>query len=206
MLEDLLQLREDAAYVKFVMHEQLTSDKQVYESELKDVFLPYNGWDLPKKYQIRKAQNKVFSSSKNEYIDIENIYLDAIINIDGKDYLETRMEKVDYRSLRKDIRYSAVNQYVMDRGHNVGDIDLIFGRDEEWIRKYCAKQKEAKRKYIMDKVKKICGNEIEEVSGKEINDLYVKGNNDKIAHIWAITAGGWNIQRLHIRILVKEIK
>lgn len=208
MFKELMGLKKEIEYAKPIIRKQLNNGKQcLYDlNELKEKFPGYASWMMPERYELRVVSDSFWN--KNAY------YLDAIVNIGGKDYNHTVMyHTANYRI--EPNKLSALNQYVFDKGYNPKDIELIEGRDEEWISRFCAKEKEAKRKYIEAKVEKICGKELEEVSGECVGDLYVKGNNGKIAHIWAITAGGYNTdvivnvkhgQRRHIRILVKEIK
>jgi hypothetical protein len=67
------------------------------------------------------------------------------------------------------------------------------------------KDVEFKRKGIIAKVQKICTEEIAEVAEVAGDGLLIRGANNKVAHMWAILAGGYNIQCLHIRVLVKEM-
>lgn len=204
MLDDLLGLKQDLFYIGGLMWGQMSSDKHVYDTDLKDTFKQYSSWTLPQRYEVRTENIRYFDYKERTWKDGKVNHLDAIIMVDGKEYKHTRMTSTpSYQD--KLIKYDAKKQYVKDKGHNPNDIELLEGRDEDWIRKYCTKQKDLKRKYIIDKVTKICGSSVEEVSGEEVSDLYVRGNG-RTAHIYAITAGGWNIQKLHIRILVKEIK
>lgn len=87
----------------------------------------------------------------------------------------------------------------------VSDVAYNVERDDAWIIKTATKETQERREAIEAAVKKICGDEI--VSGTDTNDgILVKGSNGKVAHVWAIHAGGYNIQCLHIRVLVKEVK
>lgn len=61
------------------------------------------------------------------------------------------------------------------------------------------------KKMIEAKVRKICGDEITNVDDTN-GDIYAKGSNGRTAYIYAIWAGGYHIQKLHTRILVKEVR
>lgn len=209
MVADLLGLKEAVAYARPIIFQQTRNgNEKVFEVfPDKDKFRGYGWWDLPARYEYREEKGGYHKVVDGRYVYTEcvNRYIDAIVTIDGEEFKDTPIYEMGHYSIEPKKR-NALESYVASMGHNPSDIELIDGRDEEWIKKYCAKQKELKRKYIEDKVRKICGNELEEVAGREVSDLYVRGTNGKTAHIWAITAGGYNIQRLHIRILVKEVK
>ena len=115
------------------------------------------------------------------------------VTIDGKEYL--------------DHRGSGQKQYFRDLG--IGDVSQMdeqlaryYRRDERIQR--TEKDAENKRKTIINRVDKICTKEIVEIAEVPGDSLYIRGANGKVAHMWAIFAGGYNIQCLHIRILVKE--
>lgn len=209
MVADLLGLKEAVAYARPIIFQQTRNgSEKVFEAfPDKDKFRGYGWWDLPAKWEYREETSGFHKVVDGKYVFVEcvNRYIDAIVTIDGVEFKDTPIYEMGHYSIEPKKR-NALESYVASMGHNPNDIALIDGRDEEWIRKYCAKQKELKRKYIEDKVRKICGDELEEVAGREVSDLYVRGTNGKTAHIWAITAGGYNIQRLHTRILVKEVK
>lgn len=207
MFNDLMGLKKAVAYARPLIREQKQNGKQcVYElPDLKEKFRGYGSWELPERYELRFEVSSIWDKDQRQWVDKDSYYLDALINIDGKDYKETVMYNTAHYTIEP-IKRSALNQYVLEKGHTPSDIDLIDGRSDEWISTFCAKEKEAKRKYIEAKVEKICGKDVEEVEGENIGDLYVRGSNGKTAHIWEVQAGGYNIQRLHIRILVKEVK
>jgi len=98
-------------------------------------------------------------------------------------------------------------QYLSDCGLGEisnGDMQLIkyYTRDERLKR--VDKEIDSKRKSIIAHVKKICTEEIIGVSQVAGDGIFIKGANGKTAHMWAIFAGGYNIQCLHLRVMVKE--
>ena len=116
--------------------------------------------------------------------------------IDGKEYLEC------FRYL------DGASEYFKDCGlGKISNSDMMllkYPKDERL--KKIEKDVESTRKTVIAKVKKICTEDIIEVAEVAGYGLYVRGANGKVANMYAIYAGGYNIQCLHIRILVKEIK
>lgn len=99
---------------------------------------------------------------------------------------------------------SGMIQFFRDRNVHESHVTLVNGRTDEWIANRAHKDMIAKKKAIEAKVAKICG-EVVDVNDQGC-DIYVKGSNDRIAHLWRILAGGYNIQCLHTRVLCKEVK
>lgn len=101
-------------------------------------------------------------------------------------------------------------KYLEDCGfYNIPKCDVQFveynNRDER-IKKI-EKEIDIKREIIIAKVKKICTENIVDVAESIYNDgIYIRGVNGNVAHMWAVFAGGYNVQCLHIRVLVKETK
>lgn len=115
--------------------------------------------------------------------------------IDGKEYL-------DYRG-------SGEKEYFHDLGlKGVTQLDAQLARyySKEERTKRVEKDAEGKKKNIISRVQKICTEEVTEVAEVPGDGLFIRGANGKVAHMWAVFAGGYNIQCLHIRVLVKEAK
>jgi hypothetical protein len=143
---------------------------------------------------------------KKEYIN-ELVYLNAIIEFKGQKIKETlsvndrQAENDYYASNYKD----GIKTVLETNGLTMTEYETAEGRDDEWINKRAEKENQELRLWVEKKVKAICGDEIleaTEVSG----ELLVKGSNGRIAKIWSVRAGGYNIQRLHTRLYVKEHK
>lgn len=96
------------------------------------------------------------------------------------------------------------NLFLQHRKVYPADIKLVEGKDELWIRARAHKDMIRHKEALEAKIAKICGR-IDSVN-EESGEYYIKGTNGRIAHIWRIIAGGWNIQRAHSRCLVKEVK
>lgn len=99
---------------------------------------------------------------------------------------------------------SGLIKFFYDRQVHASHVKLVSGRSEEWIAARAHKDMLAKKKAIETKVAKICG-EVVDVDDQGC-DIYVRGTTGKVAHLWRILAGGYNIQCLHNRVLCKEVK
>lgn len=87
---------------------------------------------------------------------------------------------------------------------------LECGRTDEQIRAKAHKDMLNQKQTIESKVRKICGETIVSIDDAS-GEIFAKGSNNKIAHLWASYAGGYNAgtivnkrhgQRLHIRVYV----
>lgn len=126
----------------------------------------------------------------------------SLIIIDGEVYEDYLYSTGSYIKAKE--TYDGLADYLRTREHSLSDANLIDRRDEAWIIKRAEKENENLRKALIAKVEKICGPEIVEVT--DAIELYLKGSNGRTAKLWAISAGGYNIQCLHTRVLVKEVK
>lgn len=136
------------------------------------------------------------------YEEENNVIITEFINIDGIEY-ENYLYSTGKSYYKDKERYNGLAKYLLTKGHTLSDANLIDGRDDSWIIKRAEKEVENLRKSLIAKVSKICGEEIVEVI--ELCELYLKGSNGRTAKLWAISAGGYNIQCLHTRVLVKEV-
>lgn len=91
---------------------------------------------------------------------------------------------------------------------------LECGRTDEQIKDKAHKDMLNQKQTIESKVRKICGETIVSIDDNS-GEIFAKGSNDRIAHLWASYAGGYNAgiivnerhgQRLHIRVYVKEVR
>ena len=93
--------------------------------------------------------------------------------------------------------------FLKNRKVYVADTKLVQGRDEAWIRATAHKDMIRHKEALEAKIMKIC-DKIDSVMD-EFGEYYVKGTNGRTAHVWRIFASG-PIQRLHTRVLCKEVK
>lgn len=114
-----------------------------------------------------------------------------------KDRLEELMADPDYWSLSK----------MRAKGFTAFEFELQYRRHEldEYLEKHLRRDAEHFVKKLMNRVAKKCGNitnidELYFVNG-DLNGL-VKGDKGE-AHVFTIVAGGYNVQCLHNRVLVK---
>lgn len=94
--------------------------------------------------------------------------------------------------------------FLQHRRAYVADTKLVEGRDEPWIRARAHKDMIRHKEALEAKIMKIC-DQIDSVMD-DFGEYYIKGTNGRVAHVWRICAGGWNIQRAHTRCLVKEVR
>lgn len=136
-----------------------------------------------------------------EQIEVEGEMYDNLL------YDQTPWEAMRYFSVEeKKNKLNGLHNLLQKNGCSISDMRwLENGRTEEDIRNRAHKDMLKHKEAIEKKVEKICGTEITHID-EFACDIYVKGSNGRVAHIWAIQAGGYNIQCLHIRVLVKEMK
>lgn len=126
-----------------------------------------------------------------------------------KDSTDERLSLLQIRKLQDQFKErfqarSGLIKFFYDRQVHASHVKLVSGRSEEWIAARAHKDMLAKKKAIETKVAKICG-EVVDVDDQGC-DIYVRGTTGKVAHLWRILAGGYNIQCLHNRVLCKEVK
>lgn len=140
----------------------------------------------------------------SKFEEFNGVVINEFITIDGVEYENNLYSTGRMSYYKAHEKYDGLAKYLSTRGHTMTDANLIDGRDEVWIIKRAEKEVENLRKSLEKKVEKICGETIVEVTDAVI--LYLKGSNGRTAKLWAIRAGGYNIQRLHTRVLCKEVK
>lgn len=100
--------------------------------------------------------------------------------------------------------YDGWHKFLSDREVLEADVNLTYGRDEQWIVERAHKDMLAHKKWIENKIEKMLV-KVDKVD-KVTDGWYLTGTNGKVAHMWFVPAGGYNIQRFHYRCLVKEVK
>lgn len=144
-------------------------------------------------YKDEDGYNKFSHYETRNYKDVLNIY-----TIRGKEF---KIPQFRHRE-----ESEAWAKVIINLGHTKSDWNWFDNkRTDEDINKLANKLMLQQKKAIEQKVEKICGKEITHID-ETTGEIFVKGSNERTAHIWAINAGGYNIQCLHIRVLVKEIK
>jgi hypothetical protein len=142
---------------------------------------------------------------EKEYLN-ELVYLNAIIEFKGQKIKET--VSVNDRQAENDYFASnyqdGIKTVLVTNGLNMTEYETAEGRDDEWINNRAKKENAELRVWVEKKVQQICGDEI--TQAEQNGELLIKGSNGRVAKIWTIRAGGYNIQRLHLRLLVKEVK
>lgn len=101
-------------------------------------------------------------------------------------------------------KYNGYFNFLQDREVYIQDVELCKYRDEKWCIDRAHKDAVDHGKWIEGKIKKLLVG-VEEIEEYGNCDWLIKGTNGKTAHMWFITAGGYNIQRKHVRCLLKEV-
>ena len=169
-----------------------------------------NGCISPNAKEITEEIN-TFSFKGTAYI------LTDIIVVDGAEYttVEAIRIKCDsengyrvYNSAENSIEKKYDMEHIFYRNREVyeQDIELVWGRSDEWIKERAHKDTEKHRKWIEAKVQKMLGEVTDVWEERADSSWYFKGTNGKTAHMWFIPAGGYNIQRAHVRCIIKEVK
>lgn len=119
----------------------------------------------------------------------------------------------DYFRMKQ--KYDGLSELLNMNGCSDSDKSwLEYGRTDEQIKDKAHKDMLTQKQAIESKVRKICGETIVSIDDSS-GEIFAKGSNDRIAHLWASYAGGYNAgiivnerhgQRLHIRVYVKEVK
>ena len=152
-------------------------------------------------------------SSKAQFVDAEDYV--AVIDfytIDGIDYkvvlaVDTKGTRGCDRWRMKDKVVEQIDEqkkFLTDRKISKTDYIQVEGRSVEWCKERAVKDAAAHRKSIEQKVHKMIGDVVEIL--EDLDGWYLNGSNGKRCHMWFIYAGGYNIQCLHVRCLVKEVK
>lgn len=211
-INDLLEVKEmvktfkiartDQAIYKVCSYdpiERAANESEDYKKYIKEKYKNYHVIPEMKTCCGLKTTKKI---TKHE--EFEGVVINEFIEIDGveyENYLYSTGNRSYYQAKEK---YNGLGEYLSSKGHTITDGNLIEDRADDWIIKRVEKEVENLRKSLIAKVNKICGEEIIEVT--EACELYLKGSNGRTAKLWAISAGGYNIQKLHTRVLCKEVK
>lgn len=157
-------------------------------------------------YSLWYVSNKAKFIETDDYVAVVDFY-----TIDGNDYrvvlaVDTKNNNRD-RWKMKDRAVEELSQHLKffsDRKISKSDYAQVEGRSVEWCKERAVKDASAHRKSIEQKVQKMIGDVVE--ISEDLDGWYLNGSNGKRCHMWFIYAGGYNIQCLHTRCLVKEVK
>lgn len=218
LLEKWMNEYEEQVYNKLIRTQQLVRlwNKAKTESRTLEV----NGYNKDTSVEIPEMKNcccwKIAPNWRRETLTVENTVVTFIVEsleVEGKMYDNIRYKENDswrlnsyYSYQNKLAELDGFSKLLKQNGCSMSDVNwLASGRSEQDIRTKAHKAMLTQKAAIEAKVKKICGNELTHIDelGAEI---FAKGSNNRVAHIWAIGAGGYNIQCYHTRVLVKEVK
>ena len=159
--------------------------------------------DLQKEYQ--EQQKKRYDITEDnlklitDYAGYKQRYKDELI----QEYL--KLTPNDYRTnnLKAEINYEYLKLW--QKRHTKIDLDII-SRSQKDIEKILDRELETKRKNLITRIEQKAGNII------NASALYIAGNGEingfiegtiKTVQVETITAGGYNVQCFHYRVLVK---
>lgn len=195
-IEELRDVQLLRAEMKQAQKEQRTVRVEGHESEYHEqpyVVLPefrhYSYLKITPKYELREpTSGRRFDTEK---------HLIGYLQIRG---MEFPIDLVGYPEM-----FNFEESVMKAFKHSVSDYKLFdIQRNDDYIEKLAEKEKNTRRLQIEKAVEKICGAVLD--GGSDVPDgIMVRGSNGRVAHVFAIRAGGWNIQRAHIRVLIKEI-
>jgi hypothetical protein len=97
------------------------------------------------------------------------------------------------------------SHFIVDNGSTVQDFKYVENRDEKWCIERAQKDTISHRRSIEQRVRKYIG-EVVKVDKCPGDGWYLLGDNGNKCHMYFIEAGGYNIQCLHIRCIVKPVK
>lgn len=164
-----------------------------------------SGYMIAEKYDVKEIYNS--------YKKMVGIVVYDYLTIEGVEYKKRLYDTIHHsQKFYDEVVVSELSKLnplsVIMNKENLTKTDLKWleiDRTETEIDTKAEKEMQLQKQAIEAKVKKICGDKITHV--EDLGDtLIIKGSNDRLAKLWAIVAGGWNIQCEHIRVLVKEIK
>lgn len=158
-------------------------------------------------YCMWEVSDRAYFVDTAKYVAVMDIY-----TLDGNDYnvvlaVGTKDSKACDRWRMKDKVVEELDQhkkFLADRHVSKSDYAQTEGRSIEWCKERAVKDAANHRKSIEQKVQKMIGDVVEIL--EDYDGWYLNGSNGKRCHMWFIYAGGYNIQRLHTRCLVKEVK
>lgn len=172
-----------------------------YYSELRVKFVE----ERSKQYEITKENLE--SILKNSWSD-EPKYSDEDVTRIMNKFNAGEMAEYAKANLISSINHSKFNSW--KNAHTKSEIAIVEGMyDEKYLDKVLDREVDSKRKTLIARIEKKAG-EIQDAKGLhigengEINGTVI--GEKATVKVQTVFAGGYNIQILHYRVLVKEIK
>lgn len=206
-------LRAKAAYDKWTVAKRefrktCVVDAWDIREELKGDYHMYAALKVPANHEEREYQfNDTTIYALIGWLCVDNkFYTQCIATASAKNSTSLySARRAAVKSFEEELsKHTGWSRFLHDHQVHEADVKLVQGRDEEWIATRAHKDMLRLKQTIEAKIAKIC--EAIEAVNEECEGYLVKGTNGKIAHLWRILAGGYNIQKLHTRVLVKEVK
>ena len=169
---------------------------QCMKDWMKDMVEIWDAWDAKKKESVKEAHETVREIEKREYAREAELGYNYAVMKNDETLKAIRSEIADIRKRYTEFEWREL-PYL----------------SEEQIHELNVKSAKDLVQNLYERVCHIVGF-FEDASGLEVSrnnegfaviNGIVKGNG-KIAKVQSVGAGGWNIQRFHIRVLVHEIK
>lgn len=206
-LDEYRQAREDQLLRAMKAREDWTHTARSQEKaerlinivpeEYRRGFNCYCLWDVSSKAQFVDAEEYV---AVVDFYTIDGVDYRVVLAADAKNNNRDRWRMKD-KAVEE---LSQHNKFLQDRKVSKSDYAQVEGRSVQWCMGRAIKDAEQHRKSIEQKVEKIVG-EVTEIM-EDFDGWYLNGSNGKRCHMWFVSAGGYNIQCLHMRCLVKEVK
>lgn len=207
---------EEAIYNKLMLTKKLCKDWRDACNAQRTLFV--NSYMKENRVEIPEMQGcydwpiaPTWKKEEFEIFDKKVTMIYDIITVEGEEYKD-HIHSYGSWEARSTRRYNSIKEcynglryLLIKHGLLYSEVEWVKSHDVIQIRARAHKEMLNQKKAIEEKVKKICGEQltnVEEIGG----EIFVKGSNGKLAHIWSIYAGGYNIQCLHVRVLVKEVK
>ena len=198
-------------------YELSEDDKSKFYSNYMDVTNAFDNWtDSVKKVPELEEKIKRAQERYDKQYNLERVYTKEMPEVfkDEQEYLAKEWTEWDIQqreemySMYEQVKNGEIDEKIYYKKYGYGKGDKWRKTDEEF---YQMELKEAKM-FIIDlynRVKKITGEKIYDWSELYYNNGALNGvitGEDGTAKVESILAGGYNIQRLHVRVLVHEVK
>lgn len=185
--------------------EQKTLDVNGYKDDPNSVEIPEMRqcccWKISPRWE--KKEIKIYDKTGTLIIETIEVEGDEIENLVYAAVGWETQKTNAFRDLKD--RYNGLKTLITKFGCAYSEVEWVASHDDNQIRGRAHKEMLAFKADIERRVEKICGKELTNID-EGCEGIYAKGSNGRTAHLWAIYAGGYNIQCLHVRVLVKEVK
>ena len=170
----------------------------IVPDEYRRCFNPYSLWDVSDKAMF--LETSVYVAVLDVYT-INCVEYKVVLASETKDAKRYDRWRIHDRVVAE---LDELPKFLADRKVSKSDYSQVEGRSIEWCKERAVKDAAAHSKAIEQKVQKMIGDVVEIL--ETFDGWYLNGSNGKQCHMWFISAGGYAVQCLHTRCLVKEVK